>query len=118
MTRSRVIRRAQISGQFGEQVATLVEEVSDDKSLPQDVRKHLQVERAAAKSPRAKILKLADKISNVTDMDTPPGLTRPAPAGLCAVGRDVVAGLCGASPELEQLFDDAAAEADRRIAEG
>jgi predicted HD phosphohydrolase len=50
------ISRAQISGQFGEEVATLVEEVSDDKSLPQDVRKHLQVERAAAKSPRAKSL--------------------------------------------------------------
>src|SRR6266436_664992 len=37
------VSRAAIAEQFGEDVATLVEEVSDDKSLPQDVRKRLQV---------------------------------------------------------------------------
>jgi GTP diphosphokinase / guanosine-3',5'-bis(diphosphate) 3'-diphosphatase len=111
------ISRAQISGQFGEEVATLVEEVSDDKSLPRDVRKHLQVERAAAKSPRAKILKLADKISNVTDIgkDPPPDWPVQRQRHYVRWGRDVGPGLRGASPELKQLFDDAAAEADRRI---
>jgi GTP diphosphokinase / guanosine-3',5'-bis(diphosphate) 3'-diphosphatase len=112
------ISRAHISEQFGEEVATLVEEVSDDKSLPQDVRKRLQVERAEKKSPRAKILKLADKISNVTDIgkDPPPDWSVKRQRDYVRWGRDVFAGLRGASPELERRFEDAAAEADRRIA--
>ena len=44
-----------IAEQFGEDVASLVEEVTDDKSLPQEVRKRLQVEQAPTKSRRAKI---------------------------------------------------------------
>jgi hypothetical protein len=56
-----------ISGQtiaaMGENVAGLVLEATDKKSLPQDVRKRLQVDQAPKKSQRAKILKLADKIS-------------------------------------------------------
>jgi hypothetical protein len=38
-------------------------EVTDKKSLPQEVRKRLHVDQAPKKSTRAKILKLADKIS-------------------------------------------------------
>ena|SRR6478672_10162926 len=41
---------------FGEEVAKLVEEVTDDKSLPKDERKRLQIEEAPNKSDRAKIL--------------------------------------------------------------
>jgi len=111
------VSRAAIAEQFGEDVATLVEEVSDDKSLPQDVRKRLQVEQASKKSRRAKILKLADKISNVTDIgnDPPPDWPVERQRQYVQWGRDVVAGLRGASPDLERQFDEAAAEADRLI---
>jgi GTP diphosphokinase / guanosine-3',5'-bis(diphosphate) 3'-diphosphatase len=111
------VSRAAIAEQFGEDVATLVEEVSDDKSLPQEVRKRLQVEHAPKKSRRAKILKLADKISNVTDIgnDPPPDWSVERQQQYVQWGRDVVAGLRGASPELERLFEEAAAEADRLI---
>lgn len=50
---------------FGPDVANLVEEMTDDKSLPKAERKRLQIETAPHKSPRAQVIKLADKISNV-----------------------------------------------------
>ena len=59
------VPRDLIAKTFGQDVASLVEEVTDDKSLPKAVRKDEQVKTAATKSPRAKILKLADKVSNL-----------------------------------------------------
>jgi guanosine-3',5'-bis(diphosphate) 3'-pyrophosphohydrolase len=50
---------------FGADVADLVAEVTDDKSLPKAERKRLQVEHAPHKSVRAQSIKLADKISNL-----------------------------------------------------
>jgi (p)ppGpp synthase/HD superfamily hydrolase len=112
------IDRGTIAARFGEDVAALVEEVTDDKSLPQEVRKRRQVEEAAGKSHRAKILKLADKISNVTAIGADPPADWPIERQRAYVqwGRDVVAGLRGASPELERKFDQAAEKAERLIA--
>jgi len=59
------VTAAQLEQRFGGDVASLVMEVTDDKSLPREVRKTLQVENAHKKSPRAQTLKLADKISNL-----------------------------------------------------
>jgi guanosine-3',5'-bis(diphosphate) 3'-pyrophosphohydrolase len=111
------VSRATIAEQFGEDVATLVAEVTDDKSLPQDERGRLQVQEAPKKSRRAKILKLADKISNVTAVANDPPSDWPVDRQRQYVqwGRDVVAGMRGASPQLEQQFDEAAANADRLI---
>jgi (p)ppGpp synthase/HD superfamily hydrolase len=50
---------------FGADVANLVLEVTDDKSLPKQERKRLQIVHAPKKSPRAQLIKLADKISNL-----------------------------------------------------
>jgi (p)ppGpp synthase/HD superfamily hydrolase len=55
------VPRSVIAEVFGEDVAQLVEEVTDDKALPMEERKRLQIENAGKKSRRAKILKLADK---------------------------------------------------------
>ena len=58
---------------FGSDVTSLVMEVTDDKSLPKERRKQLQVENAPKKSLRAQTLKLADKISNLRAiLDSPP----------------------------------------------
>lgn len=112
------VSRARIVELFGEDVAALVEEVTDDKSLPQAVRKRLQVEEASSKSARVKILKLADKISNVTAIGRqPPADWEPErQRQYVQWGRDVVAGLRGVSPILEERFDRAADEAERLIA--
>ena len=50
---------------WGRVVLELVREVTDDKSLPKPERKQKQLENAPHKSPQAKILKLADKTSNL-----------------------------------------------------
>ena len=50
----------------------LVEEVSDDKTLPKAERKRLQIEHAASLSQGAKLIKLADKICNVREVTLDP----------------------------------------------
>jgi guanosine-3',5'-bis(diphosphate) 3'-pyrophosphohydrolase len=57
---------------FGPAVLALVEAVTDDKSLPKDERKRLQIEHAAQASPSARLVKLADKIANLRDIHTTP----------------------------------------------
>ncbi|MCX7313992.1 MAG: HD domain-containing protein [Alphaproteobacteria bacterium] len=66
------IPREVIAAEFGEDVASLVMEVTDDKALPKPERKRLQVETAHKKTPRAKVLKLADKISNMNSVALSP----------------------------------------------
>src|SRR6266478_2360028 len=53
---------------FGPEVAALVAEVTDDKSLPKEERKRLQIDKTPGKSRRAKLLKLADKTSNLRSL--------------------------------------------------
>ena len=50
---------------FGKKVADLVAELTNNKSLPKQIRKELQIENAPKKSPEAALIKLADKSSNV-----------------------------------------------------
>ena len=50
---------------FGNKVASVVGELTDDKSLAKADRKQLQLIYAPKKSPEAAIVKLADKSSNV-----------------------------------------------------
>jgi (p)ppGpp synthase/HD superfamily hydrolase len=109
------VARATIAAMFGEDVAALVAEVSDDKALPQATRKQLQVEQAPRKSDRAKIIKLADKISNVQAIavSPPAGWSRARRRDYVRWGRDVVAGLAGVSPALERQFEQVAAAAER-----
>src|ERR1700726_2674860 len=54
-----------IAREFGKQVADIVMEVTDDKTLPKDERKRKQIETAPKKSREAKLIKLADKTSNL-----------------------------------------------------
>jgi guanosine-3',5'-bis(diphosphate) 3'-pyrophosphohydrolase len=53
---------------FGHEVRLLVQEVTDDKSLPKQERKRLQVEHAPNLSTPAKLIKLGDKICNVSEI--------------------------------------------------
>ena len=58
---------------FGFEIANIVHECSDDKSLGKLERKQAQIDHAAHISPKAKLVKLADKIANVNDLnDAPP----------------------------------------------
>lgn len=42
--------------------------MTDDKSLPKEERKRLQIINAANASPQAKLIKLADKLDNLRDL--------------------------------------------------
>jgi len=63
----------QIEKLFGSTVAGYVKEVSDNKSLPAQERKRLQVINASHKSAAAAQIKLADKLYNLNDLiNNPP----------------------------------------------
>ncbi len=58
---------------FGQDVAELVKEVTDDKNIHKADRKRLQVEHAPHLSPRARMIKIADKTSNLRSvLHSPP----------------------------------------------
>ena len=109
--------KEEIAGMFGENVSEMVLEVTDDKSLPKPARKQLQIEHAPHLSPGAKLIKLGDKISNITDvMNNPPhdwSLERKRE--YVEWSEKVVAGLRGANENLEKHFDETAAEAKRKF---
>jgi guanosine-3',5'-bis(diphosphate) 3'-pyrophosphohydrolase len=94
---------------FGQEVAQIVAEVSDDKSLPKAERKQRQVVHASGLSRRAKLVKLADKICNLRDIAATPPADWPdeRKAEYFDWARSVVNGLRGAHPGLEHIFDEA-----------
>ncbi len=96
---------AELKAAFGEQVASVVVEVTDDKSLPKQVRKRLQIEHAAHLSERAQLVKLADKICNLRDMAHSPPLdwTLARRREYCAWAKKVVDKMRGTSPRLDRL---------------
>ncbi|MBW8734911.1 MAG: bifunctional (p)ppGpp synthetase/guanosine-3',5'-bis(diphosphate) 3'-pyrophosphohydrolase, partial [Asticcacaulis sp.] len=55
----------EIAARFGPRIAAIVMEVTDDKSLPGAARKQAQIDHAPHISLEAKLVKLADKISNL-----------------------------------------------------
>jgi GTP diphosphokinase / guanosine-3',5'-bis(diphosphate) 3'-diphosphatase len=111
------VPRDLIAEMFAESVAALVEEVTDDKTLPKEERKLLQVDHAGKLSPRAKILKLADKTSNLKSIGTSPpeGWSVERRLDYVMWARGVATGLRGVSPWLENQFDEAALEAEQSL---
>src|ERR1700692_2818926 len=59
--------REELAKTFGDRVAELVAEVTDDMSLPKQDRRQKQIVDAPRKSPGAKLIKIADKVSNIRD---------------------------------------------------
>ncbi len=100
---------SELRERFGERVAAIVQEVTDDPDDDDTTRRQRQVDRAPRLSHGAKLVKLADKISNLRDVaDHPPhawGLQRKRDYYDWATR--VVAGLRGVHPGLEALFDAA-----------
>lgn len=92
---------------FGKRVCGFVLEVTDDKSLSNDVRKQLQIEHAPHLSAGAKQIKLADKTSNIRDVFENPAIDWDEERKRKYVewGISVVAGLRGVNRDLEAYFD-------------
>ena len=92
---------------FGATIAGIVNEVTDDKSLSKAERKRGQIEHAAGLSPQAKLVKLADKICNLRDMNDAPPADWPLERRreYFDWAKQVIDRLRGAHARLENLFD-------------
>lgn len=110
--------REEILNNFGEEVLHLVLEVSDDKSLPKQERKAGQIIKAPSLSVKAKQLKLADKICNISDIvNLPPhNWSWQRRVDYLEWAAAVVAGLRGVNAKLEKYFDETLAEARKKLA--
>jgi len=102
----------EVREKFGEDVAGLVAEVTDDKSLPKQRRKALQVETAPKKTVRAQVLKLADKISNLRSIlaSPPADWSFERKQEYFEWGKRVVDGLTAPNASLRAEFDRIYAE--------
>lgn len=109
--------REEIAENFGETVASIVMEVTDDKTLPKTERKQKQVEHAPHLSDGAKQLKMCDKMSNIRDiMNNPPdGWSDERRLEYIEWGERVMAGLRGVNQNLEQHFDLLVKKAKEKI---
>ena len=103
--------RAELAELFGDRIATIVTEVTDNKSLPKAERKRLQVAHGPTLSHEAKLVKLADKISNLRDLAVSPPANWAATrkADYCDWAEQVVAGVRGQNARLDAVFDATAA---------
>ena len=103
--------------EFNRDIAQLVREVTDDKSLSKQDRKTLQVANASKKSPRAKLLKLADKTSNLRSIahSPPENWDTARKQEYINWATEVVAGLKGVNPWLEECFDEALKRARKEL---
>ena len=99
----------EVRERFGDDVAGLVAEVTDDKSLPKAMRKALQVKNAPHKSARAAMIKLADKTSNLRAIVASPPADWNLERKLAYFdwARQVVDGLPQVSDFLRAEFDEA-----------
>ena len=109
--------KEEITELFGAKVCGYVLEVTDDKSLPKDQRKQLQVEHAPHLSTGAKLIKLGDKISNITDVinNPPAGWSKERRLEYINWGKNVVDGLRDANENLEKHFDELIEKAKAEI---
>ncbi|XP_037304335.1 guanosine-3',5'-bis(diphosphate) 3'-pyrophosphohydrolase MESH1 [Pungitius pungitius] len=99
---------AELEAKFGPIVARIVEEVTDDKSLSKEERKQQQVEHAAHCSRQAKLVKLADKLYNLRDLNrcTPKGWTAERVQEYFVWAREVLRGLKGTNSALEEKLEE------------
>lgn len=102
---------------FGERILSLVLECTDDKSLPKSERKRLQVVNAPHKSPEAKTIKIADKISNMSDLVTAPPVDWSTERKREYVQwcDEVFQGLKGTNLALDNLFEQTRNHAHKQV---
>ncbi|MDB4914475.1 MAG: Metal dependent phosphohydrolase [Gemmatimonadetes bacterium] len=103
---------------FGEHVASIVAEVTDNCDLPSDERKRIQEVEAPFKSHPARLIRIADKTSNVSDIaiHPPPAWSVERRRSYFEWAARVVGAMRGTNAPLEAAFDAALAKARASIA--
>jgi GTP diphosphokinase / guanosine-3',5'-bis(diphosphate) 3'-diphosphatase len=110
----------EISSRFGDEVLSMVLEVTDDKMLPKSTRKELQVLHAPHLSHGAKSIKIADKIGNVRDVawSPPPDWPMERRIEYLDWAERVVKGLAVGNEDLLDMFDKVLAEGKKELGAG
>ena len=103
----------ELAQRFGLHVADMVEEVTDDMTLPKSERRRLQVIEAPNSSAGAKQIKIADKISNIRAriFFEPSFEQKLELIDYLGWAEQVVAGCRGVNAGLDALFDETVANA-------
>mgnify|MGYP000285837989 FL=1 len=93
--------------QFGEKITSIVLDVTDDKTLPKAERKLKQIEHASHACHEAKLVKLADKISNLRDIlaSPPRDWTEDRKKEYFDWAGKVIDQIRGTNSKLENIFD-------------
>ncbi len=102
----------EIRSAFGPTVEGYVREVTDDKSLPKQERKELQIIHAPHKSKGAAEIKLADKLYNLKDLlhSPPPDWEKERVSAYFNWAEKVVSALPSANPHLLQAVEEVISE--------
>ena len=84
---------------FGEDVAALVEHLTQDKSKPRDERRRGMIEHCGAMPRKAQTIKLADRLDNLREIENMP---QDFVERYCGEARQMLEQMRGACPELER----------------
>jgi len=106
---------------FGERVARIVQENSDDMSLPKPERQRARLAGISKKSREARLVKFADIISNLRAIaiSPPAGWSNDRRLAYLDSCRNLVDAGRGSNAEIERVFDDTARAVEQAIrAEG
>lgn len=97
-----------IKNRFGEKIASIVQEVTDDKSLAKAKCKQKQIDNAPHLSLNAKLIRISDKIANVRDIcgENIPDWDYKTKIEYLNWAEEVVKGLGKFHDELEFTFKD------------
>lgn len=105
----------ELRAEFGEEITAMVLDVTDDKSIKDNARrKELQVQHAPHILPKAKLVKLADKICNLRDIVAAPpsNSSRERKTEYFEWAARVIAGVRGTHSKLEAIVDEVLALQD------
>ncbi len=111
------VTKEELAETYGERVGRIVQENSDDMSLPKDERRRQRIAAMKSKSPEARIVKTADVISNLRAMaaSPPAGWSSDRKLGYLEGCRQLIDAGRGANAALEAVFDRTAADVERAI---
>ena len=105
--------KGELAAHFGEEIAQVVWEVTDDLTLKADKnrkaeRKQMEIDHAPKLSHRAKLVKMADKICNAEDtLKSPPAnWSAEERRGYIDWAKQVIDGMRGTNKALEAEFDE------------
>jgi HD domain len=102
---------------FGERVARIVQENSDDMTLPKPERQRARLASMSKKSREARLVKFADIISNLRAIavSPPAGWSNDRRVGYLNSCRNLVDAGRGSNAQIEHIFDDTAKAVEKTI---